>query len=189
MVTLNTNLRKESLDRFGIPEPYIRRCVVADTEYVETELRNVDLVAKEIFELKDFPRISLKRLQLKRAKLTDGEFNSLRNLLLACVNDEFQRLVDTRPLVILALGRSALLAGDLQESIYQTLWDRLICLESLGVVLPAGGNWLVKNGIIINSRNSLRLKSSWSKLRRKSTSGNPSSKREKKRYTKDQLSR
>ena len=133
MVTLNTNLRKESLDRFGIPEPYIRRCVVADTEYVETELRNVDLVAKEIFELKDFPRISLKRLQIKRAKLTDGEFNSLRNLLLACVNDEFQRLVDTRPLVILALGRSALLAGDLQESIYQTLWDRLICLESLGV--------------------------------------------------------
>ena len=133
MVTLNTNLQKESLDRFGIPEPYIRRCVVADTEYVETELRNVDLVAKEIFELKDFPRISLKRLQLKRAKLTDGEFNTLRNLLLACVNDEFQRLVDTRPLVILALGRSALLAGDLQESIYQTLWDRLICLESLGV--------------------------------------------------------
>jgi predicted transcriptional regulator len=133
MVTLNTNLQKESLDRFGIPEPYIRRCVVADTEYVETELRNVDLVAKEIFELKDFPRISLKRLQIKRAKLTDGEFNSLRNLLLACVNDEFQRLVDTRPLVILALGRSALLAGDLQESIYQTLWDRLICLESLGV--------------------------------------------------------
>jgi len=133
MVTLNTNLRKESLDRFGIPEPYIRRCVVADTEYVETELRNVDLVAKEIFELKDFPRISLKRLQIKRAKLTDGEFNSLRNLLLACVNDEFQRLVDTRPLVIIALGRSALLAGDLQESIYQTLWDRLICLESLGV--------------------------------------------------------
>jgi predicted transcriptional regulator len=133
MVTLNTNLQKESLDRFGIPEPYIRRCVVADTEYVETELRSVDLVAKEIFELKDFPRISLKRLQLKRAKLTDGEFNTLRNLLLACVKDEFQRLVDTRPLVILALGRSALLAGDLQESIYQTLWDRLICLESLGV--------------------------------------------------------
>jgi hypothetical protein len=133
MVTLNTNLRKESLDRFGVPEPYIRRCVVADTEYVETELRSVDLVAKEIFELKDFPRISLKRLQIKRAKLTDGEFNSLRNLLLACVNDEFQRLVDSRPLVILALGRSALLAGDLQESIYQTLWDRLICLESLGV--------------------------------------------------------
>ena len=126
MVTLNTNLQKESLDRFGIPEPYIRRCVVADTEYVETELRSVDLVAKEIFELKDFPRISLKRLQLKRAKLTDGEFNTLRNLLLACVNAEFQRLVDTRPLVILALGRSALLAGDLQESIYQTLWDRLL---------------------------------------------------------------
>ena len=132
MVTLNTNLRKEGLERFGIPEPYIRRCVVADTEYVETELRNVDLVAKEIFELKDFPRISLKQLNINRTKVTDGEYNSIRNLLLACVNDEFQRFVDTRPLVILALGRSALLAGDLQESIYQTVWDRLICLESLG---------------------------------------------------------
>jgi len=131
MVTLNTNLRKGGLERFGIPEPYIRRCVVADTEYVETELRNVDLVAKEVFELKDFPRISLKRLKINRTKLADGEFNSLRDLLLACTQDEFQRLVDTRPLEILALGRSALLAGDVRESIYQTVWDRLICLESL----------------------------------------------------------
>ena len=132
MVTLNTNLRKGGLERFGIPEPYIRRCVVADTEYVETELRNVDLVAKEIFELKDFPRISLKRLKTNRTKLADGEFNSLRNLLLTCTQDEFHRLIDTRPLVILALARSALLADDVRESIYQTLWDRLICLESLG---------------------------------------------------------
>ena len=132
MVTLNTNLRKEGLDRFGIPEPYIRRCVVADTEYVETELQNVDLVAKEIFELKAFPRISLKRLQINRTKLSDTEFNSLRDLLMACTQDEFKRLVDTRPLEILALGRSALLGGDVRESIYQTLWDRLICLESLG---------------------------------------------------------
>ena len=132
MVTLNTNLRKEGLERFGIPEPYIRRCVVADTEYVEAELQNVDLVAKDIFELKDFPRINLKRLQINRTKLNDGEFNSLRNLLMACTQDEFKRLVDTRPLEILALGRSALLGGDVRESIYQTLWDRLICLESLG---------------------------------------------------------
>jgi len=142
MVTLNINLRKGGLERFGIPEPYIRRCVVADTEYVETELRNVDLVAKEIFELKDFPRISLKRLKINWTKLTDGEFNSLRNLLLACTQDEFHRLVDTRPLEILALGRSALLAGDVRESIYQTLWDRLICLESLGVTV-AGWRELV----------------------------------------------
>jgi hypothetical protein len=136
MVTLNTNLHKENLDRFEIPEPYIRRCVVADTQYVQTELRNVDLVAKEIFELKDFPRINLKRLQIKRTTLTDGEFNSLRNLFLACVNDEFQPLVDTMPLVILTLGRSPLLADDLQESVYQTIWDRLICLESLGGCVP-----------------------------------------------------
>lgn len=132
MVTLNTNLRKTGLDRFDIPEPYIRRCVIADTEYVEAELQNVDLVAKEIFELKDFPRISLKRLQINRTKLSDAEFHSLRDLLMACTQDEFKRLVDTRPLEILALGRSALLGGDVRESIYQTLWDRLICLESLG---------------------------------------------------------
>jgi len=132
MVTLNTNLRKEGLDRFGIPEPYIRRCVVADTEYVETELQNVDLVAKEIFELKAFPRISLKRLQINRTKLSDAEFNSLRDLFMACTQDEFKRLVDTRPLEILALGRSALLGGDVREAMYQTILDRLVCLESLG---------------------------------------------------------
>ena len=132
MGTLNTNLRKEGLERFGIPEPYIRRCVIADTEYVETELQNVDLVAKEIFELKDFPRISLKRLQINRTKLSDAEFHSLRDLLMACTQDEFKRLVDTRPLEILALGRSALLGGDVRESIYQTIRDRLVCLESLG---------------------------------------------------------
>jgi hypothetical protein len=132
MVTLNTNLRKEGLERFGIPEPYIRRCVVADTEYVETELQNVDLVAKEIFEQKDFPRISLKRLHINRTKLSDGEFNSLRALLMVCTQYEFKRLVDTRPVGILALGRSALLGGDVRESIYQTVWDRLVCLESLG---------------------------------------------------------
>ena len=132
MVTLNTKIGKEGIARFGIPEPYIRRSIVADTEHVRMELRDVDLIAKKIFEMKDFPRISLKRLQINRTKLSDAEFNSLRDLLMACTQDEFKILVDTRPLGILALGRSALLAGDVRESIYQTLWDRLICLESLG---------------------------------------------------------
>jgi hypothetical protein len=53
-------------------------------------------------------------------------------LLLGCTDEAFQGLVDTRPLVILTLGLSALLGGDVREAMYRTLWDRLVCLESLG---------------------------------------------------------
>ncbi len=132
MVTLNTKIGKEGIARFGIPEAYIRRSIVADTEHVRMELRDVDLVAKKIFEMKDFPKINLSKLRLTCTELPGDVFNCLRNLLLGCTNETFQGLVDTRPLVILALGRSALLDGDIWEAIYQTLWDRLVCLESLG---------------------------------------------------------
>jgi len=132
MVTLNTGIKKDGIERFGISEAYIRRSIVADTEHVRMELRNVDLVAKRIFEMKDFPRISLQRLTLAQTELADDVFRSLRNLLMDCTDEGFQGLVDTRPLVILTLGRSTLLGGDVREAMYQTLWDRLVCLESLG---------------------------------------------------------
>ncbi len=132
MVTLNTKIGKEDIKRFGIPDPYIRRSIVADTEHVRMELRDVDLVAKKIFEMKDFPRINLDKLRIACTELPDDVFNCLRDLLMNCTNEEFQGLVDTMPLVILTLGRSVLLDGDVREAMFQTLWDRLICLESLG---------------------------------------------------------
>ena len=131
MVTLNTRIGKEGIARFGIPGPYIRRSIVADTEHVRMELRNVDLIAKKIFEMKDFPKINLSKLRIVHTELTNEVFNCLRTLLLGCTEEAFQGLVDTRPLVILALGRSALLDGDAREAMYQTIWDRLVCLESL----------------------------------------------------------
>jgi len=131
MITLNTKIGKEDVKRFGIPEPYIRRSIVADTEHVRMELRDVDLVAKKIFEMKDFPKIDLSKLRLVHTELTNDVFNCLRDLLMNCTNEVFQGLTDTRPLVILALGRSALLDGDVREAMYQTIWDRLVCLESL----------------------------------------------------------
>jgi len=132
MITLNTKIGKEGIKRFGIPEPYIRRSIVADTEHVRMELRDVDLVAKKIFEMKDFPKINLSKLRIACTELPNDVFNCLRNLLLDCTVESYQGLVDTRPLVILALGRSALLDGDVREAAYQTVWDRLVCLESLG---------------------------------------------------------
>ncbi len=132
MLTLNTKIGKEGVARFGIPEPYIRRSIVADTEHVRTELKNIDLIAKKIFEMKDFPRIDLEKLHITGTKLPNDVFTCLRTLLLSCTDEPFQRLVDTRPLEILTLGRSALLGGDVREAMYQTLWDRLVCLESLG---------------------------------------------------------
>jgi len=132
MVTLNTKIGKESIARFGIPEPYIRRSIVADTEHVRMELKDVDLVAKKIFEMKDFPKINLDKLHLACTELPNDVFNYLRNLLLGCTDEPFQGLIDTRPLDILTLGCSALLGGDVREAAYQTVWDRLVCLESMG---------------------------------------------------------
>jgi len=132
MLTLNTRIGREGVTRFDIPEPYIRRSIVADTEHVRMELKDIDLVAKKIFEKKDFPLINLDKLRLTGTELPNDVFTCLRNLLLGCTEETFQGLVDTRPLVILTLGRSTLLGGDVREAMYQTLWDRLICLESLG---------------------------------------------------------
>ena len=132
MVTLNTKIGKEGIKKFGIPEAYIRRSIVADTEHVRMELRGVDLVAKKIFEMEDFPRINLGKLHLTCTELPNDLFNSLRNLLLVCTEESYLGLVDTMPLVILTLGRSALLDGDIREAAYQTIWDRLVCLESMG---------------------------------------------------------
>ncbi len=132
MITLNTKIGKEGITKFGIPEPYIRRSIVADTEHVRMELKDIDLVAKKIFEMKDFPRINLERLRLDNTKLSNDIFSCVRNLLLSCTDESFRELVDTRPLVILALGRSTLLNGDIREASYQTIWDRLVCLESIG---------------------------------------------------------
>lgn len=131
MVTLNTKPIEE-LKRLGIPDAYIRRNITIDTDFVKSELVDVDLVADEIFALKDFPKLSLKRLMLTRNKLERAEFKLLRKLLMEHTREEFKGLVDTRPLEILALGRGTLLNGDVREAIYQTIWDRLICLESLG---------------------------------------------------------
>ncbi len=132
MVTLNTKIGKEGIARFGIPEPYIRRSIVADTEHIRIELKDVDLIAKKIFEIEDCPRINLEKLHITCTELADDVFSCLRNLLLSCTDESFHGLIDTRPLVILTLGRSALLGGDIREATYQTLWDRLVCLESLG---------------------------------------------------------
>ena len=143
MVTLNTRIGKDGIERFGIPAPYIRRSIVADTEHVGSELRDVDLVAKRIFEMKDFPKIILNRLRLVHTELANDVFSCLRNLLMNYTNEAFQGLIDTRPLVILSLGRSALLDGDVRAAMYQTLWDRLICLESLGGTLAG---WREKVG-------------------------------------------
>ena len=144
MLTLNTKIGKEGIARFGIPEPYIRRSIVADTEHVRTELGDVDLIAKRIFEMKDFPKINLKKLNIAHTELPDEVFNRLRSLLLDCTEESFHRLVDTRPLVILTHGRMPLVDSDIKEAMYQTLVDRLVCLESVGGTLPGWREKVVK---------------------------------------------
>ena len=73
-----------------------------------------------------FPGSNLDKLCLVGTELPNDVFNCLRNLLLGCTDEPFQGLIDTRPLVILTMGRSALLGGDVREAMYQTIWDRLV---------------------------------------------------------------
>ena len=118
MVTLNTKISKEGIAKFGIPEPCIRRSIVADTEHVRVELKVVDLVAKKLFEMKDFPKIDIGKLHLVHKEIPNNVFDCLRNLLFSCTDELFQGLIDTRLLVILTLGRSTLLGGDIREAVY-----------------------------------------------------------------------
>ncbi|MFQ5852622.1 MAG: hypothetical protein ACE5JU_18850 [Candidatus Binatia bacterium] len=118
-----------------IPNPYLRRSIVVDTAPIRTELEDMDLVAYELFDGKPLPALNPKRVAPTKDHLTDEEFRLLRQLLKENVTDVGWGLMDTQPTVLLVLGCSALLK-DIRESIYQTIYDRLICAETLGHTRP-----------------------------------------------------
>ena len=129
-ITLNTTFEK-----FGIPDPYIRRSIVVNTDYLKDELKNVDLVTEDIRRLLSSPKapkISLRSLSPIRTSFSREEFLFMRNLFMENVKEEYKNLVDTKPLEILTLGRLSLLGEeDVKEAIFQTVWDRLECLETM----------------------------------------------------------
>jgi len=130
-VTLNTSPRS-----FGIDEPYIRRSVVVNTEYVRHQLKNIRRIARKIdrfLSTQKAPRIDLKALLPRGKRLSEDEFGFLDDLFMENVAEDYKDyLVDTPPLEPLVLGRLTLLGSrDSKEAIFQIVWDRLECLETM----------------------------------------------------------
>ena len=130
LVTLNSKLSELS-----IPEEYIRRCIVISTDPLVYELKDVDLVAKEIFD-NPIPRVKIDNLKVNFASLDPGEFKLMRDLLYQGTREDKQHLIDSKPLEILTLGRLIITSGsDVKGAIFEVVYDRLCCLETLGVTV------------------------------------------------------
>lgn len=128
MMTLN-----KELDKLPIPDAYLRRSIVLDTDPLAPELTDVDLIAKQIFESR-IPRIDLESCMVRVTTLSGEEYALLRDLLKRAVKPEAWGVkMDTQPVVILTLGRLILTgSSDVKEAIYSTVYDRLWCLETIG---------------------------------------------------------
>lgn len=127
MATLNTDIND-----FNIPDAYLRRAVVLNTEYFHHELADVDLIARKLSKTKTRSRLSLDKLSLTKERLSDNNHDLLRQLLKANITDKGWGLTDVRPIEILTLGRLPFTDGDIEEAIYQTVFDRLLCAETMG---------------------------------------------------------
>lgn len=119
----------------GIPDYIIRRSIVVNTDFIKDELKDIDLKAGDIFAFlksSKAPEIDLAKLSIPETKLSDQEFLFMRDLFMENVAEDYKNLVDTQPLQILSLGRLCLLGSkDVKEAIFQTVWDRLECLETM----------------------------------------------------------
>ncbi len=136
LITLNTNGDVNAIKSLGIHEAYIRRSVVFNTEQLLGQLKDVDLMAKAVFDYmntRTAPRIRLEVLKPCVTRLSESDYMLMRSLLMGNIAEGYENLVDTQPLELLSLGRAVLLNGDIREAIFQTTYDRLCCLETLGI--------------------------------------------------------
>lgn len=136
LITLNTNGDVDAIKSLGIHEAYIRRSVVLNTEQLIGQLKDVDLMAKVVFDhmaSRNAPRIRLEALKPCVTRLSEPDYMLMRSLLMGNIAEGYENLVDTQPLELLSIGRAVLLNGDMREAIFQTAYDRLCCLETLGI--------------------------------------------------------
>lgn len=121
---------------FGIIDPYIRRSIVVDAKQLPEELRGIELVVEKICRLQESdteaPRLSLKSLSPPETSFTQEDFHFLHHLFMNNVREGYEKLVDTKPIEILIMGRLVLLGSeDIKEATFAVVWDRLRCLETM----------------------------------------------------------
>ena len=120
----------------ALHEAHVRRSVVLDTTELRPLLADVDEDMARLFggEI-PIPRLSLE--QIKPMPSLPGELRRLlRAELRSGLTEEGWRLTDVEALSRITLGRAALTAGALDESVFATALDYLSCAATLGHTQP-----------------------------------------------------
>lgn len=118
-------------EKIKIPPGIPRRTPMLNTDAIQEELEDVDLVFRKIFA-GSIPHLELNKLEPKLKQLPESQYKPFRNLLKKCVTDEaWQYKVDTESTVILSLAMQALLGTkSIEQAILLTLYYRLPLLET-----------------------------------------------------------
>jgi len=135
-ITLNTHTEtvSETVQKIKavVGREYIKRCITVNVDYLAPYLEDIAIRARKVF--KAIPRLNLKAFPVKKTELTDQEFELTCKFLKEATRPDKGEFFDERSVEILILGRYALSKNrDIIGTIYQTCWDRLLCLETLGV--------------------------------------------------------
>lgn len=125
---------------FPLLDPYLRRSVILHTDGVAENLQDVDLNARQIFAWLDkqqTPMIEMSKLAAQHTELSDAKFLLMRGWYFDHVLDAHRTMVDAPPLALLVLGRMALLPEQsIDDAVFHTVYDRLICLETEAQTIP-----------------------------------------------------
>lgn len=120
-----------------IGEEYVKRLVVVNVDYIHPYLEDAAILTRKM--LRSIPKLNFKAFPVRKKELTDTEFTLLCEVLKAATDPDKREFFDERSVELLVLGRYALARNrDIIGTIYQTCWDRLLCLETLEVTKE---NW------------------------------------------------
>ena len=115
-----------------IGEEDVKRLIVVNVDYLAPYLEDAAILTRKM--LRGVPRLNFKAFPIKKKELIDKEFNFMCHLLKESTKEDKRGFFDERSVEILTLGRHALAKNrDIIGTIYQTCWDRLLCLETLEV--------------------------------------------------------
>lgn len=114
-----------------MPGGIYRRTPILNTNAVEKEVKNIDLILRKL-QKGNLPYLNLSKLKPKFNKLTDPQYELLHSLLIECATDEaWNYKVDPLSTQILSLAMQSLLGtGTIEEAILFTLYYRLLLLET-----------------------------------------------------------
>ncbi len=112
----------------------MRRSIVLNTEPLSPLLSDLDREMWRLFQSGQvpIPRLHVERLRPPAPTLPDELRELLRTELRAGLTDDGWAHSDVEPLARIALGRAALADGPLEQAVIATVYDYLMCADTLG---------------------------------------------------------